>query len=302
MKGSEYSNSKSNTNSNKTQTFKSNSNSKDSNKSDGYLKEKVANFLNKRKILFQKHKQQKDKYNEIVEISELEDLDREVKLTERSSNREVKITNIIVNNTNGKPFDIKAPDMMLRDIKSLNLITQKALTTISKCNPVDSIDDDKKSFMNFNTMNSRKALFIDDNSDMPAGICRTVSNGEFPNKSNSAFSGFNGDLDKGHIINIININNNYNIGNMNYTKTPSNMFKYQYDNMKKHFSTSFKRSGTSQPESAQDSAKSNNMNKTSIKNSIPKTKQNKSIKEVINAYQKPQTTQSTKEKFVRINK
>jgi hypothetical protein len=151
----------------------------------------------------------------------------------------VKITNITNIILGPKSFDInmkshqKNTDTMMRDVKNnLHLITQKALSTHSKHNPIDSIDDERKSFFNFHNLSSKKALFIDDNSDLPVGIgkdSRDMSNykdiskvdeKENPshhNCSNSfTFSNNSETLNRQkQIINIININNNYNIGSIN---------------------------------------------------------------------------------------
>ena len=115
-------------------------------------------------------------------------------------------------------------DTMLRDIKALHLITQKALSTQSKHNPIDSIDDERRSFINFHNISSKKALFIEDNSDLPAGSMRnqflTEHNYSRDSKDSRDYTYMNTeeeDKNKKQIINIININNNYNIGNINMT-------------------------------------------------------------------------------------
>ena len=145
----------------------------------------------------------------------------------------VKITNITNIILGPKSFDINMKshqsnkDTMMRDVKNnLHLITQKALSTHSKHNPIDSIDDERKSFFNFHNLSSKKALFIDDNSDLPVGIgkdSRDVSKVEENNAtghhncSNSfTFSNNSETLNRQkQVINIININNNYNIGSIN---------------------------------------------------------------------------------------
>jgi hypothetical protein len=109
------------------------------------------------------------------------------------------ITNIIVG---PKSFDIKninnpRNEKMLRDIKALSQITQKALSSHCNTNPIDTIDDERRSFYNFQ---SKKEVFIDDNSDLPSGIGKSPLHTESSEK---------------RIINIININNNYSIGNLN---------------------------------------------------------------------------------------
>jgi hypothetical protein len=265
-------------------------------------------------MLYNKHKQEDKKQDELIDISELNDIvDLDINKTlgvpnsvinkgdKNQSVDQVKITNIFVNNNGTKSLDMKGQNIMLRDIKALNLITQRAMTTNSKNNSIDCIDD-KKSFMQFGNIGSRKALFIDDNSDMPSGI-GSLNNTD-DNDSNLYELTSPNISERQHIINIININNNYNIGNLNYAKTPLGNNKYNYTNAhKKPFNTTVKKPITSINPSdfllQQESAKSNMSSKTSIKSNIPKTKVNKSIKEIINSCQKKPIT---KEKFVRINK
>lgn len=268
-------------------------------------------------MLYNKYKQEDNKkQDELVDISELNDIvDLDMKnvigpfkggihkTDKNQSADQVKITNIFVNNNGTKSMDMKAQNMMLRDVKALGVITQRAMTTNSKNKSIDCIDDDKKSFMKFKNIGSRKALFVDDNSDMPSGI------GSLNNTEENIQSLYNitspNISERQHIINIININNNYNIGNINYAKTPlNNNNKYNSFNVyKKQFNTSIKKQmSTCNPSDfqlQQESAKSNISSKTSIKSNIPKIKVNKSIKEIINSCSKKQIT---KEKFVRLNK
>jgi hypothetical protein len=173
----------------------------------------------------------------------------------------IRVTNIILGqgNTFNNLNNVKSPDMMLRDIKALHLITQKALSTNTKQNPLDSIDDERRSFMNFNNISSKKALFVDDN-------------------------------DK-HIINIININNNYNIENINCGTTNSK------DSMRKSFNTInfYRKTNTQDNSTPLDSAVSN---KTNLKRMIPLNKST-SIKEIIKVYNKEQ---NNNQKFIKISK
>jgi hypothetical protein len=180
----------------------------------------------------------------------------------------IRVTNIIVGGT-GNAFgglnNPQCPDMMLRDIKALHLITQKALSTNTKQNPLDSIDDERRSFMNFNNINSKKALFIDDP------------------------SAFGNDNDK-HIINIININNNYNIENINCPSTKNSL--------RKSLNTiNFYRKGTSgsDNQTPRDSAVSS---RTNLKRMIPLNKST-SIKDIMKVYTKEQ---HNTQKFIKISK
>ncbi len=133
----------------------------------------------------------------------------------------VKITNITNIILGPKSFDIKTQnkDMMLRDVKALHVITQKALSTHSKHNPIDSVDDERRSFFNFHNLSSKKALFIDDNSDLPQGIGKDLSKGSVDKENISNSFTFSNNSEfvnrQKQIINIININNNYNIGSIN---------------------------------------------------------------------------------------
>ncbi len=115
-------------------------------------------------------------------------------------NRNVKITNItnIILNVKNVPksFNISnnKKDFMIRDIKSLNMITQRALNSNTKTNSlIDSFDNDRKSFLNFKNNCKRSELYINDNSDFDNKELKMLKN------------------DKNNIINIININNNYSL-------------------------------------------------------------------------------------------
>jgi hypothetical protein len=194
----------------------------------------------------------------------------------------VKITNIIVNKLSGNKFDIKTPDIMMRDIKALHLITQKALSTNAKHNPLDSIDDERKSFVNFCNKTSKKALFIDDNSDLPSGI----------GKINTSVGNIS-DQER-HIINIININNNYNIENLNVSKNRNHCMKKSLNTVNFNY---LKKNGN--PDTTPiDSVKSN---RTNLKKMVPTSKGSASIKEILKSYTKTQNT-IHKEKFIKIAK
>jgi hypothetical protein len=190
----------------------------------------------------------------------------------------VKITNIIVNKLSGNNFDIKTPDLMMRDIKALHLITQKALSTNAKHNPLDSIDDERKSFLNFCNKTSKKALFIDDNSDGIGKINTSVGNISDQER---------------HIINIININNNYNIENINVSKNKNHCMKKSFNTV--NFNYLKKNNADTTP---MDSVKSN---RTYLKKMVPTSKGSSSIKEILKSYTKTQNP-IHKEKFIKIAK
>lgn len=277
-----------NSNSNNTQNT-NNSNSKDSNSKDS-----------------KKKKRKKEDTN--ISISELDDhLEPQI----YNNGNKVKITNItnIIVNKIGQSMDIqnskKIPDHMLRDIKALHVITQKALTTKSKHNPVDSIDDERKSFLQFQNISSKKALFIDDNSDMPNGIGKESNDFSIPQttKNNKSGSFMNMDrsnsftftnnndncyssrseVNKKHIINIININNNYNIGNINYGD--NNYFTQE--------------NGSSQTTPINKSIITNKQTTTNSRKMIPKNSNNKSIKEIIKSCK---NDPKPKDKFIKLTK
>ena len=90
----------------------------------------------------------------------------------KSTNSNVKITNItniILNVKNiPKSFDITSnnnKDYMLRDMRSLHIITQRALSSNSKINSlIDSFDNnERKNFINFKVNNKKE--FSNNNSD-----------------------------------------------------------------------------------------------------------------------------------------
>jgi hypothetical protein len=270
----------------------------------------LKDIIKKRKLIILKSKDaKKEDTNTNISISELEDnvdiLDNRIYSTTNKGLKITNITNIIVNkignmqsmqnnlqNMQGitQSMQIKTGDKMLRDMKSLHHITQKALTTKSKHNPVDSIDDERKSFLQFQNISSKKALFIDDNSDMPCGIGKisnTLEN-EQGNRYNSlehsnSFTFTNrsprSEVMKKHIINIININNNYNIGNLNYT---NNYVQQGNPNT---------------------SARSNLSSKTAanfnLRKMIPKDKTSKTIQDIIKSC-KPDN--KLKDRFIKLTK
>jgi hypothetical protein len=218
-----------------------------------------------------------------------------------STEEKIRVTNIIVG-ANSNAFNnlnnVKSPDMMLRDIKALHLITQKALSTNAKQNPLDSIDDERRSFMNFNNINSKKALFVDES----GGMYSHTNPNEMDNNS------FN-DSNK-HIINIININNNYNIENINCSgnnnnnnfNNPNNSNKLNNNHsLRKSYNTiNFYRKGMNSSKDdnsmSKDSAVSS---KTNLKRMIPINNKSTSIKDIFKVYN---NQQSTNQKFIKISK
>lgn len=162
--------------------------------------------------------------------------------------------NIVLGNGNnafGMKQEKVEKNKILRDVKSLSLITQKALVSKNSLNLCrDSIDNYQKTKFHLNSIacnNSRaaQALFIDDNSDMPIGVAKSqeplvdhknkkllIKNENNINQSegyikssqsnsinlinqNLSPNGIISEQERKQIINIININNNYNIGNFN---------------------------------------------------------------------------------------
>ena len=183
---------------------------------------------------------------------------------EDSSNNRIQIKNSVEINNLLTDYSQKneqlAKNIILRDVKSLHLITQKALTSKNQNNN-DSIDD-KKKLLNVNN-STKKALFIDDNSELTLGIgksfkiedenktsfnnyenivCKTDSNSKNSHSNSFTFSNnlnnYNlSERERKQIINIININNNYNIGNFNFNSNneiysltnPNSLVKNKYD-------------------------------------------------------------------------
>lgn len=143
----------------------------------------MKNNKNTKKI-----QQNKKDDSQIIDENELRDIVNDVNInyqgdSNSTTNGNVKITNITniilnVKNIGPKSFDMKnltsqkGKDIMMRDMKSLHLITQRALTTNNaKMNSVDSFDDERRSFLNFRNINMKKELYIDDNSDLDQLMC-----------------------------------------------------------------------------------------------------------------------------------
>ena len=192
----------------------------------------------------------------------------------KSTNSNVKITNItniILNVKNiPKSFDITSnnnKDYMLRDMRSLHIITQRALSSNSKINSlIDSFDNnERKNFINFKVNNKKE--FSNNNSDYENKI--KVSK----NDKNS------------QIINIININNNYSVEN----NSPKTSFRIGKNNSKEN--------------NIYESYKTNKTKLTKLpnKNSLSSVKsKNKKIE--VGLFLKSMKSKIKKEKFVSITK
>lgn len=144
----------------------------------------------------------------------------------KSNVRVTNITNIILNVKDIPHKSLKknaatpnSKDFMMRDMKSLHLITQKALTTSTnaKLNSADSFDDERRSFINFRNNSNKNELYINDNSDFNLNAINDINNmdnkkEEFINKR------CNTNTKLSQIINIININNNYSLQDNKHKK------------------------------------------------------------------------------------
>ena len=192
----------------------------------------------------------------------------------KSTNSNVKITNItniILNVKNiPKSFDITSnnnKDYMLRDMRSLHIITQRALSSNSKINSlIDSFDNnERKNFINFKVNNKKE--FSNNNSDYENKIkvSKTDKNSQ--------------------IINIININNNYSVEN----NSPKTSFRIGKNNSKEN--------------NIYESYKTNKTKLTKLpnKNSLSSVKsKNKKIE--VGLFLKSMKSKIKKEKFVLITK
>ena len=192
----------------------------------------------------------------------------------KSTNSNVKITNItniILNVKNiPKSFDITSnnnKDYMLRDMRSLHIITQRALSSNSKINSlIDSFDNnERKNFINFKVNNKKE--FSNNNSDYENKIkvSKTDKNSQ--------------------IINIININNNHSVEN----NSPKTSFRIGKNNSKEN--------------NIYESYKTNKTKLTKLpnKNSLSSVKsKNKKIE--VGLFLKSMKSKIKKEKFVSITK
>ena len=192
----------------------------------------------------------------------------------KSTNSNVKITNItniILNVKNiPKSLDITSnnnKDYMLRDMRSLHIITQRALSSNSKINSlIDSFDNnERKNFINFKVNNKKE--FSNNNSDYENKIkvSKTDKNSQ--------------------IINIININNNHSVEN----NSPKTSFRIGKNNSKdKNIYESYKTNKTK-------------LTKLPNKNSLSSVKsKNKKIE--VGLFLKSMKSKIKKEKFVSITK
>ena len=141
-------------------------------------------FLNKIYYKAKVLKGSEEKIGDQLTSGELSELIKQVKLEICDFNKKKFEVNesieliLNVKNIGPKSFDMKnltsqkGKDIMMRDMKSLHLITQRALTTNNaKMNSVDSFDDERRSFLNFRNINMKKELYIDDNSDLDQLMC-----------------------------------------------------------------------------------------------------------------------------------
>ena len=142
------------------------------------------------------------------------------------------ITNIFLNVKSGvKSIDIRATpsgkDSMIRDMKELHIITEKALNSNRDKTPsMDSLDSTKRlrrNIFNNYTKNIKTELLINDYSDLESGKNYEKKNYNNTTKSNAKLKNYYnkntnngnklkinfGNKNKSQIINIININGNY---------------------------------------------------------------------------------------------
>jgi len=248
---------------------------------------------------------------------------RDFQTTDIIGNEKSKIENL--NHNNLEKFGKKNHEdekkmkeknaLIIRDVKSLHIITQKALTTKNNIISLgDTIEEERKKTV-FNMDSSDKALFIDDNSDMPVGVaksqdpfsneknksnnmianfenvvCKTDSNFKSPQSNsftytNALNNNYNiSEKERKQIINIININNNYNIGNLNFTSAdniysitnPNSNFKE--NNSKSKYNAFLMSKENSKTKKISNS--NSNYNKT--KNRIDPKKLNKNVSIITN--------------------
>ena len=162
-----------------------------------------------------------------------------------SASSNIKITNntnIIFNVKSGtKSLDIRAlnnntnNDIMMRDLRQLHIITQKAICSISNINPLlDTLDNHteanrQRNYSNnkvFNNKRPMKELLINDNTDY--GINQLLINNltiekkyDYVNNPNININFNNNKPTSSQIINIINING----GNYSMDQTKKNILK-----------------------------------------------------------------------------
>ena len=229
---------------------------------------------------------EKDKDSDIDE-NELKDIVQDYNFEQiknlgenKSTNSNVKITNItniILNVKNiPKSFDISSnnnKDFMFRDIKALNIITKRALTSNSKKNPlIDSFDNDRRSFINFKNNSQKKELYINDNSDYSDNNIKGIKDSKTAKNS--------------QIINIININNNYSVEG----KTFKNSFRIGNKNYNEKFNCESYRSNKTK------------LIKLPVKSTFSTAKSNKNLNVVDFLRSMKSEKNIKKEKFVALKK
>ena len=248
-------------------------------------KDKDKEKEKEKEIKFEKEND-KDKDSDIDE-NELKDIVQDYNFEQlknlgenKSTNSNVKITNItniILNVKNiPKSFDISSnnnKDFMFRDIKALNIITKRALTSNSKKNPlIDSFDNDRRSFINFKNNSQKKELYINDNSDYSDNNIKGIKDSKTEKNS--------------QIINIININNNYSVEG----KTFKNSFRIGKKNINEKFNCESYRSNKTK------------LIKLPVKSTFSTAKSNKNLNVVDFLRSMKSKKNIKKEKFVAIKK
>ena len=177
----------------------------------------------------------KNQFNEMKNITNNNSASSNIKITNN--------TNIILNVKSGtKSLDIRAlnnntnNDIMMRDLRQLHIITQKALYSISKINPLlDTLDNyteanRQRKYSNNKILNNKKPikeLLINDNTDY--GINQLLINDltidkkcDYNNNPNININFNNNKPSTSQIINIINING----GNYSMDQTKKNILKH----------------------------------------------------------------------------
>ena len=177
----------------------------------------------------------KNQFNEMKNITNNNSASSNIKITNN--------TNIILNVKSGtKSLDIRAlnnntnNDIMMRDLRKLHIITQKALYSISKINPLlDTLDNfteanRQRKYSNNKILNNKKPikeLLINDNTDY--GINQLLINDltidkkcDYNNNPNININFNNNKPSTSQIINIINING----GNYSMDQTKKNILKH----------------------------------------------------------------------------
>ena len=223
-----------NSNSNNTYSNSNNSNNVSNNNNNGHLSKN--SITAKRKKFYDKLMKKKEKVNNINDdknkIFETNQFDALKNLpNNNSASNNIKITNntnIILNVKSGtKSLDIRAlnnntnNDIMMRDLRKLHIITQKAICSISNINPIfDTFDNfteanRQRNYSNNKVLNNKrpiKELLINDNTDY-GGFNQLLINNytidkkyDYINNPNININFNNNKPTSSQIINIININ------------------------------------------------------------------------------------------------